>query len=204
MVGSPAKQGTSGVHGAPLGDTEIEAARLALDWPHGPFEIPADILAEWRAVGARGDSTRAVWQKQHDSHPKAALFDAAMRGDVPDELAAAILDWKSILAADPQKLATRVAGKTLEAILPACPTFGGSADLTGSNNTKVADHGILTVTITAALISIMVYANMAWRPPNGIASMVGQFLMVAHLWCLPIIVDHQFACQLSWGSVRSM
>ncbi len=142
--GSPAKQGTSGVHGAPLGDAEIEAARAALDWPHAAFEIPADILAQWRAVGTQGESTRAVWQKQHDSHPKVALFDAAMRGDVPDELASAILDWKTTLAADPQKLATRVASqKTLEAILPACPTlFGGSADLTGSNNTKVGDHSI--------------------------------------------------------------
>ena len=142
--GSPAKQGTSGVHGAPLGDTEIEAARAALDWPHAAFEIPADILAQWRAVGTQGESTRDVWQKQHDSHPKAALFDAAMRGDVPDELAPAILDWKTTLAADPQKLATRVASqKTLEAILPACPTlFGGSADLTGSNNTKVGGHSI--------------------------------------------------------------
>ena len=142
--GSPAKQGTSGVHGAPLGDAEIEAARAALDWPHAAFEIPADILAQWRAVGTQGESTRDVWQKQHDSHPKAALFDAAMRGDVPDELAPAILDWKTTLAADPQKLATRVASqKTLEAILPACPTlFGGSADLTGSNNTKVGGHSI--------------------------------------------------------------
>ena len=142
--GSPAKQGTSGVHGAPLGDAEIEAARAALDWPHAAFEIPADILAQWRAVGTQGESTRDVWQKQHDSHPKAALFDAAMRGDVPDELASAILDWKTTLAADLQKLATRVASqKTLEAILPACPTlFGGSADLTGSNNTKVGDHSI--------------------------------------------------------------
>ena len=142
--GSPAKQGTSGVHGAPLGDAEIEAARAALDWPHAAFEIPADILAQWRAVGAQGDSTRAVWQKQHDTHPKSALFDAAMRGDVPDEFAPAILDWKTTLAADPQKLATRVASqKTLEAILPACPTlFGGSADLTGSNNTKVGGHSI--------------------------------------------------------------
>ena len=142
--GSPAKQGTSGVHGAPLGDAEIEAARAALDWPHAAFEIPADILAQWRAVGTQGESTRDVWQKQHDSHPKAALFDAAMRGDVPDELAPTILDWKTTLAADPQKLATRVASqKTLEAILPACPTlFGGSADLTGSNNTKVGGHSI--------------------------------------------------------------
>ena len=142
--GSPAKQGTSGVHGAPLGDAEIEAARAALDWPHAAFEIPADILAQWRAVGAKGDSTRTVWQTQHDTHPKAALFDAAMRGDVPDQLAPAILDWKTTLAADPQSLATRVASqKTLDAILPACPTlFGGSADLTGSNNTKVGGHSI--------------------------------------------------------------
>ena len=142
--GSPAKQGTSGVHGAPLGDAEIKAARAALDWPHAAFEIPADTLAQWRKVGAQGDGTRAVWQKQHDSHPKAELFDAVMRGDVPDELAPAILDWKNTLAADPQKLATRVASqKTLEAILPACPTlFGGSADLTGSNNTKVGGHSI--------------------------------------------------------------
>jgi len=142
--GSPAKQGTSGVHGAPLGDAEIEATRAALDWPHAAFEIPADILAQWRAVGAKGDSTRTVWQTQHDTHPKAALFDAAMRGDVPDQLAPAILDWKTTLAADPQSLATRVASqKTLDAILPACPTlFGGSADLTGSNNTKVGGHSI--------------------------------------------------------------
>lgn len=142
--GSPAKQGTSGVHGAPLGDAEIEAARAALDWPHAAFEIPADILAQWRAVGAKGDSARTVWQTQHDTHPKAALFDAAMRGDVPDQLAPAILDWKTTLAADPQSLATRVASqKTLDAILPACPTlFGGSADLTGSNNTKVGGHSI--------------------------------------------------------------
>ncbi len=142
--GSPAKQGTSGVHGAPLGDAEIEAARAALDWPHAAFEIPADILAQWRAVGAKGDSTRTVWQTQHDTHPRAALFDAAMRGDVPDQLAPAILDWKTTLAADPQSLATRVASqKTLDAILPACPTlFGGSADLTGSNNTKVGGHSI--------------------------------------------------------------
>ncbi len=142
--GSPAKQGTSGVHGAPLGDAEIEAARAALDWPHPAFEIPAKVLAQWRAVGARGDSTRAEWQKEHDTHPKSSLFDAAMRGDVPDAFAPAILDWKTTLAAEPQKLATRVASqKALEAILPVCPTlFGGSADLTGSNNTKVGDHSI--------------------------------------------------------------
>ena len=142
--GSPSKQGTSGIHGAPLGEVEIEASRAALDWPHAPFEIPTDILARWRSVGAQNDDTLADWRKQHESHPKSALFDAAMRGDVPDGLGPAILDWKTKLAAEPQKLATRVASqKTLEAILPTCLTlFGGSADLTGSNNTKVGDHSI--------------------------------------------------------------
>ncbi|MEL0165061.1 MAG: transketolase [Alphaproteobacteria bacterium] len=142
--GSPAKQGTSGVHGAPLGDTEIEAARAALNWPHPAFDIPADITAQWRAVGCRGEDARATWQERHDAHPQAAMFDAAMRGDVPENFAQAILDWKTALVADPQNLATRVASqKTLEAILPACPNlFGGSADLTGSNNTKVGGHSI--------------------------------------------------------------
>ena len=73
-----------------------------------------------------------------------AVFDSAMRGDVPSEFGLAILLWKKTLASAPKDLATRVASqKTLEAILPACPTlFGGSADLTGSNNTRVDDHSI--------------------------------------------------------------
>ncbi len=142
--GSPTKQGTSSVHGAPLGDAEIKAARAALGWPHAAFEIPADILTKWRAVGTKGERRRSEWQRHHDLNPKAALFDAAMRGDVPNELTSAIIDWKTTLAAEPQKLATRVASqKTLEAILPACPILlGGSADLTGSNNTKVSNQTV--------------------------------------------------------------
>jgi len=142
--GAPTKQGTSGVHGAPLGDDEIAATRAALDWPHAAFEIPADILASWRAVGKKGDAARAQWQQQHDAHPQASAFDAAIRGDVPAALSSAVLKFKQELAEAPQTLATRVASqKTIEAILPACPTlFGGSADLTGSNNTKVAAHDI--------------------------------------------------------------
>ena len=142
--GSPAKQGTSGVHGAPLGDTEIEAARAALNWSLPAFDIPDDIRARWRDVGCRGDRARAKWQERHDAHPQGIAFDAAMRGDVPKDFAKVILEWKTVLATDPQNVATRVASqKALEAILPACPNlFGGSADLTGSNNTKVDRHSI--------------------------------------------------------------
>ena len=142
--GAPAKQGTSGVHGAPLGDTEIAGARAALDWPFDAFDIPADLLESWRAVGSQGNSARSSWQKRHAARADADAFDAAMRGDLPSAFAPAVLAWKTKLAAEPQNLATRVASqKTLEAILPACPTlFGGSADLTGSNNTRVGDHSI--------------------------------------------------------------
>jgi transketolase len=142
--GSPAKQGTSGVHGAPLGDAEIAAARDALDWPHPAFEIPKTVLDAWRAVGQNGDAARTLWQTQHDASPHAAAFDAAMTGTLPAGFAQAVIDWKQKLADAPQTLATRVASqKALEAILPACPNlFGGSADLTGSNNTKVSTHSI--------------------------------------------------------------
>ena len=143
-LGAPNKQGTSGVHGAPLGDAEIALARETLGWPHAAFEIPADILAEWRAVGARGAAAHQSWQDRHAASQNKTSFDAAIANDFDKDVAAAVLAWKNQLASTPQKLATRVASqKAIEAILPACPTlFGGSADLTGSNNTRVADHTI--------------------------------------------------------------
>ena len=143
-LGSPNKQGTSGVHGAPLGDAEIALARETLGWPHPAFEIPADILAEWRAVGARGAAAHQSWQDRHATSQNKTAFDAAIANDFDKAVANAVLAWKNQLASAPQKLATRVASqKAIEAILPVCPTlFGGSADLTGSNNTRVADHTI--------------------------------------------------------------
>jgi transketolase len=143
-LGAPNKQGTSGVHGAPLGDAEIALARETLGWAHPAFEIPADILAEWRTVGARGTAAHQSWQDRHAASQNKTAFDAAIANDFDKDVAAAVLAWKNELASAPQKLATRVASqKAIEAILSACPTlFGGSADLTGSNNTRVADHTI--------------------------------------------------------------
>ena len=143
-LGAPNKQGTSGVHGAPLGDAEIALARENLRWTHPAFEIPADILGAWRSVGASGASARKAWQDRHAASQHRAAFDAAMKNDFDQPVAAAVLAWKEALASTPQKLATRVASqKAIEAILPVCPTlFGGSADLTGSNNTRVATHSI--------------------------------------------------------------
>ena len=142
--GAPNKQGTSGVHGAPLGADEIAAARKLLDWPHAPFEIPAAITAAWREAGARGHDACSAWQDRHAASPHHAAFDQAMRGEIDKAVGAAVVEWKNTLATAPQKLATRVASqKAIEAILPACPAlFGGSADLTGSNNTRVAAHTV--------------------------------------------------------------
>ena len=142
--GAPNKQGTSGVHGAPLGADEIAAARELLDWPHAPFEIPAAITAAWREAGARGHDACSAWQDRYAASPHHAAFDQAMRGEIDKAVGAAVVEWKNALAAAPQKLATRVASqKAIEAILPACPAlFGGSADLTGSNNTRVAAHTV--------------------------------------------------------------
>ena len=139
--GAPTKAGTSGVHGAPLGGEEISGTRAALGWDHAPFEIPAEIIANWREVGSRGSAARAAWQARYDG-ADTVDFDKTLRGNWDTEIEEAVQQWKKSLAAEPQKIATRVASqKAIEAILQACPAmFGGSADLTGSNNTRVGAH----------------------------------------------------------------
>ncbi|MEC8641572.1 MAG: transketolase [Pseudomonadota bacterium] len=143
--GAPTKAGTSGAHGAPLGGDEIAGTRAALGWNHEPFEIPQSIIDSWRAVGARGRAAREAWQARHDAADSAA-FDAAMAGDFDAAINDAVQGWKASLAADPQKIATRVASqKALDAIVPACPALiGGSADLTGSNNTRAGGQDIFS------------------------------------------------------------
>ena len=142
--GAPTKKGTSGIHGAPLGSEEIAGTRAALDWPHAPFEIPHHILDAWRAVGARGADAAADWQKRLDASAHKSAFNKLESGDFDADVNAAIAAYKEKLAADPQKVATRVASqKAIEALVPAVPAmFGGSADLTGSNNTRVGEHAI--------------------------------------------------------------
>jgi transketolase len=141
--GAPTKAGTEKSHGAPLGAEEVAAARQKLGWTHPPFEIPADVLGLWRAAGMRSRSARDAWQGH-----VAALgpelrgeFERRMRGDLPESaLASAVQAIKQKLAASPQEVATRKASEiALEALVPALPELiGGSADLTGSNNTRIA------------------------------------------------------------------
>ena len=134
--GAPNKQGSHSEHGAALGADEIAAAREYLGWTAAPFEIPADILANWRAAGAAGKTARTDWEARAASHPQAAELARRMAGELPAETG--FDAYIQSLIANPPKVATRKASEmALEALTAAIPEMvGGSADLTGSNNTK--------------------------------------------------------------------
>ena len=145
--GAPGKEGTAAVHGAPLGGDEIAAARTRLGWPHPPFTVPEDILGEWRAAGARGGPEAGRWKARLEAAEDAqrTAFSSAIAGALPDGFARALDAHKKALAAERPAWATRkashVALGVINAIVP--EIIGGSADLTGSNNTKTADMTVL-------------------------------------------------------------
>ncbi|HEY9093103.1 transketolase [Parasphingorhabdus sp.] len=134
--GAPTKQGTSATHGAPLGDEEIAGTRSSLGWDHEPFVIPEDVRAAWLALGEKGAAAHDAWNKRLNGHADKAEFERRMAGALPD--GSAMKDYLDGLAANPPKVATRKASEmALGAITAALPEMlGGSADLTGSNNTK--------------------------------------------------------------------
>jgi transketolase len=136
--GAPKKQGTAATHGSPLGADEVAGARLALGWDAAPFEIPAPIAAAWKEAGRRGAPARADWTRRLAASDARAAFNAAVAGELPTAFDAAIDAYKAKLATDKPAWATRKSSQmALEVINPVLPeTLGGSADLTGSNNTK--------------------------------------------------------------------
>jgi transketolase len=138
--GAPNKQGGAGVHGSPLGAEEVAAARRTLGWSEEPFHIPTDVRDSWRIAGLRGCRERRAWQGRLErAEPEIrAEFERRMQGDLPERLADAVRDYKKTLSAAPSAIATRNASQNaLEVINPIVrETVGGSADLTGSNNTK--------------------------------------------------------------------
>ena len=139
--GAPTKAGKSSSHGSPLGADEIKGARAALGWNYAPFEIPADLLTAWRKAGERSKPAHADWNKKLAALDDAtrAEFTRRMNGDLPAKaLADAVRAVKESLAASPKEIASRTACEfALECLIPALPEMiGGSADLTGSNNTR--------------------------------------------------------------------
>ena len=143
--GAPNKSGTNKVHGAPLGDEEIAATRKALNWDAPAFEIPDDILAAWRAAGARSSDERAAWEKRLKKSKLRDEFTDGVAGILPKKLHKRINALKADINANTPKIATRKSSQNaLEVVNDVCGiTVGGSADLTGSNNTLTDGMGII-------------------------------------------------------------
>ena len=133
--GAPNKQGTAATHGAALGKDEVEAARKELGLDDQEFTVPDDVLTAWRSAGKRGAIDHAQWKDRLERSGRKDEFFARINGKVSDAWLRPYLDK---LLAELKPVATRKASEmALEAINPAIPaTIGGSADLTGSNNTK--------------------------------------------------------------------
>jgi transketolase len=138
--GAPTKAGTAASHGSALGADEIKGAREKLGWSSAPFEIPTDILDWWRAAGARGKSAHKAWTERLAALPieKRGEFARRINGDLPLALSDVVRRYKEKLATEPKEIATRIASQNaLEVLTAAVPEMvGGSADLTGSNNTR--------------------------------------------------------------------
>jgi transketolase len=146
--GAPTKAGTNKAHGSALGADEIAGARKFFNWESAPFDIPADILYAWRTAGKAGVKARTDWEGRlaKADAAKRAEFERRMRGELPKNFDAVIADYKKKLAVDKPKVATRKSSEmALEVINGAVPeTIGGSADLTGSNNTKTSQTKNIT------------------------------------------------------------
>jgi len=137
--GSPNRAGTAKAHGAPLGEEEAVLAKAALGWTEAPFDIPADLAASWHEIGARGTKERQAWEAKLKASERGATFNARIAGDLPDNYADTVTAARKALFETPQKVATRKASQlALEKLAAAVPAMiGGSADLTGSNLTRV-------------------------------------------------------------------
>jgi len=140
--GAPNKAGTASVHGAPLGEEEIEGTREQLNWPHPPFNIPEKIQSLWQRVGKLGNVEFKSWQSRLQNSRHRAEFERVTSGELPAEWKQALMLHKQKLIESMPKLATRKASQeVLNVIAPALPELtGGSADLSGSNLTRAANQ----------------------------------------------------------------
>ena len=138
--GAPKKQGTASSHGSPLGTEEAAAAKAALGWPHGVFEVPETIRAAWRTAGERNHDEYTAWLKRFaaaDGEVKVS-FERAQEGAINVALGPALNAYRKALIDKPVTVATRKASEMVLEVINThvAETIGGSADLTGSNNTR--------------------------------------------------------------------
>jgi transketolase len=146
--GAPKLAGTGKAHGGPYGPEEIAGIRENIGWPHEPFEVPAAIEDAWAKAGTRGKPDHDAWKKRLAASPQKGEFNAAIAGSLPKNLGKAIIKHKQAVAAGGETKATRQwSGAALEVITGLVPEMvGGSADLTGSNNTQTSHTTALTPT----------------------------------------------------------
>jgi transketolase len=172
--GAPTKQGTAGVHGSPLGADEVAAAKAALGWPYGPFEVPDAVRAGWRTAGDRGRQAHRRWrQRFEDADPEVATaFRQAADGGISavgqselDALATSFADTGSALAS------RQSSQKALEVLTRAQPTLvGGSADLTGSTGTRTAGHrAVAAEDFSGSYVNYGIREHAMGAVMNGIA-----------------------------------
>ena len=138
--GAPTKQNTPKVHGSPLGEAEIKGLRQNLDWPYPPFEIPADILEAWRAVGARGEGDCTQWGLRVDHSPRKEEFLDQLAGNLSSRLGKLLQSYKEkCLAEHPDKATRKASQEVLDILCAEMPNLvGSSADLAGACYTKTA------------------------------------------------------------------
>ena len=146
--GAPNREGTAAAHGAPLGQDEAAAARSSYGWPHAPFEIPEQAYEAWRESAKRGQLARRDWEQRVRALPKQERkrLTRFLKASVPKSLDAALVEHKRGLSLEAPSIATRKASElALEVVNGSFPnTVGGSADLTGSNNTLTKGLEIVT------------------------------------------------------------
>ena len=143
--GSPKVAGTSKAHGAPLGAEGLQEFKDNIGWTHEPFVVPNEVMDAWRAAGARGEAASFDWKARLAHSDMGERFNAMQAGELNEEAVAALEALKEAAVNDMPALATRAcSGKVLEALIPQMPSMlGGSADLTGSNNTKTSHHSAI-------------------------------------------------------------
>ena len=137
--GSPNKSGKSSAHGSPLGDEEIQLVRKKLKWKHAPFEIPKEILQEWRSIGENGKKEVRKWEKKAGSKLKKITNKNSQK------LTKLFADAKNMAIKETKPIATRKSSEDILNLLTVHmpELIGGSADLAGSNNTKTKSQKII-------------------------------------------------------------
>jgi len=135
--GSPNKSGTASTHGSPLGGDEVGLVRKKLKWKHEAFKIPDEILNEWREIGTKASKEAEKWEKKYSKKISAKISNISISGLIKNEKQSAIKNIESIATRNSSE-------KILSVLTQKIPNLiGGSADLTGSNNTKTKNHKII-------------------------------------------------------------